>query len=192
MGIATGLVALILFVLGALVSFGTYDSTSIANNVLSVFIKQKEAQPTSVPEPVDQPLPPVSRESEAVTETAPMLREEPDSAPSEPPVVESSPVDWATEITAAVIALESENEHREKVRESMWRQTRSVMFAPIDEFVPNEPQPVIENLRFKPEIHVVGLGVKVGSCFIGLPLVGVPVEKRTIGIRLFVCADESG
>ena len=74
----------------------------------------------------------------------------------------------------------------------MWRQTRSVMFQPANEFVPHEQQPVMANLRFKPEIHVVGLGVTIGSCFVGLPLVGVPVEKRTIGIRLFVCADESG
>ena len=74
----------------------------------------------------------------------------------------------------------------------MWRQTRSVMFAPTGEFVLKEEAPAIPDFRFRPRIHVVGLGVTVGSCFIGLPIAGVPVEQRSLAINLFVCAEDSG
>ena len=193
MGVATGIVALVLFVLGAVVSFGPGpgEADAVRDRVLSVFLRQQKAGPTPEPEAVDQPIPPASEDAESVTEAVPVPDEAPDPVPSEPRVVASAPVDWEAEIAAAVVALESESRDREKVRQSMWRQTHSVMFEPADEFVANDEQPVIANLHFKPEIHVVGLGVKVGSCFIGVPLVGVPVEKRTVGIRLFVCADES-
>ena len=74
----------------------------------------------------------------------------------------------------------------------MWRQTHSIMFEPANEFVVQEEEPVIPDLRFIPRIHVVGLGVTIGSCFIGLPFAGVPVEQRTVAITLFVCAEDSG
>jgi hypothetical protein len=66
------------------------------------------------------------------------------------------------------------------------------MFEPANEFVVKEEEPVISDLRFIPRIHVVGLGVTIGSCFIGIPLAGVPVEQRTVAISLFVCAKDSG
>lgn len=74
----------------------------------------------------------------------------------------------------------------------MCEQTRSVMFRPVDEYVPGEAEPVLAGLRFKPEIHVFGLGLTIGSCFVGLPLLGVPVEERSVAIRLFVCANDAG
>lgn len=193
MGVATGIVALVLFVLGAVVSFGPGpgEADAVRDRVLSVFLRQQKAGPTPEPEAVDQPIPPASEDIESVTETVPVPDEAPHPVPSEPRVVASAPVDWEAEIAAAVVALESESRDREKVRQSMWRQTHSVMFESADDFVANDEQLVIANLRFKPEIHVAGLGVKIGSCFIGVPLVGVPVEKRTVGIRLFVCAEES-
>ncbi len=70
----------------------------------------------------------------------------------------------------------------------MWRQSHSIMFAPEDEFVPRAAEPVLADLRFRPEFNVAGVGLKIGSCFVGLPLIGVPVEQRTVAIRLFVCA----
>lgn len=194
MGLATVLVALLLFVLGAMVSFGpsTHDSKSVPDTVLSVLLRQHEAEPNSELPTMDESRLPDSPEGEAATETAAVPHEAPSSAPSDFPVVEAPHVDWVAEITEAVSELENNYQEREETRMSMWRQTRSVMFQPTNEFVPDEQQPVIADLRFRPEIHVIGLGVTVGSCFIGLPLVGVPVEKRTVGIRLLVCADDPG
>lgn len=74
----------------------------------------------------------------------------------------------------------------------MWRQTHSIMFESANEFVVQEEEPTLSDLRFIPRIHVVGLGVTIGSCFIGLPFAGVPVEQRTVAITLFVCAEDSG
>jgi len=74
----------------------------------------------------------------------------------------------------------------------MWRQTYSTMFKPAGDTLSLEEEPVISDLRFIPRIHVFGLGVTIGSCFIGLPLVGVPVEQRSTMIPLFVCAGDSG
>lgn len=115
-----------------------------------------------------------------------------DSIPSDSLSDQRSPVDWTNTIANTVVSLANEKQDREEVRESMWRQTHSVMFQQTNEFVPKDERPVLANLNFKPEIHVVGLGVTIGSCFVGLPLVGVPVEERTVAIRLFVCADDSG
>lgn len=80
----------------------------------------------------------------------------------------------------------------ESSRADMWRQSRSVMFRPTDELVADVHTPVLADFRFRPEVHVAGLGVTIGSCFIGVPLVGVPVEDRTVAITLIVCARESG
>jgi hypothetical protein len=57
---------------------------------------------------------------------------------------------------------------------------------------PDEPDPIISDLRFKPQIHVAGIGFAIGSCFIGIPIVGVPVEQRSVAITVFVCARDSG
>jgi hypothetical protein len=66
------------------------------------------------------------------------------------------------------------------------------MFEPAGDFVVREEEPVISDFRFRPQIHVVGLGLTIGSCFIGIPIVGVPVEQRTVAINLVVCAQDSG
>ena len=74
----------------------------------------------------------------------------------------------------------------------MWRKTHSLMFQSTGGIAPKQQEPIIPDFQFKPQVHVVGLGVTIGSCFIGLPIVGVPVEERTVAIRLFVCAKDAG
>ncbi len=194
MGVAAGFVALLLFVVGGLVSFGpgAHGSRPIADRALSLLIKQDEAEMASELETVEQPEPPVVEEIEAMVERASVSDVSQDSIPSDSLSDQRSPVDWTNTIANTVVSLANEKQDREEVRESMWRQTHSVMFQQTNEFVPKDERPVLANLNFKPEIHVVGLGVTIGSCFVGLPLVGVPVEERTVAIRLFVCADDSG
>lgn len=67
--------------------------------------------------------------------------------------------------------------------------------AIVDEYFRQEEtreEPILADIRFKPRVHVLGLGVTIGSCFIGIPIAGVPVEQRSVAIPLFVCAKESG
>ena len=81
---------------------------------------------------------------------------------------------------------------QEESRTSMWRQSHSIMFQPGSDIVVREEESILSDFRFKPRVYVVGLGVTIGSCFIGIPLAGVPVEQRTVAISLFVCARNSG
>jgi hypothetical protein len=99
--------------------------------------------------------------------------------------------DWRAIAKAAARASVDEYFRNEESRASEWRQSRSIMFAPVGDFVVREEEPVLSDFRFKPQIHIVGLGVTIGSCFIGIPIAGVPVEQRTVGINLFVCATHS-
>jgi len=81
---------------------------------------------------------------------------------------------------------------QEESRASMWRRSHSIMFQPASGRAVKQEEPIISDFRFKPRVHVVGLGVTIGSCFVGIPIAGVPVEHRTVAIRLFVCAKDSG
>ena len=91
-------------------------------------------------------------------------------------------------IESSVAAYSSESASRM----AMWRQNHAIMVKPAGSFEINEEEPVIPGFRFKPEIHVFGLGFTIGSCFIGVPLVGVPVEQRSTAITFFVCAADAG
>jgi hypothetical protein len=99
--------------------------------------------------------------------------------------------DWHA--IAAGAATESVNEHfrNEESRAVMWRQSRSIMFESTDGPATIVTEPVLSDLRFKYRSRVVGLGINVGACFFGIPVFGVPVEERTIGITVFVCGQDS-
>jgi hypothetical protein len=146
----------------------------------SEFTMEKKAAPSlSIQASVSAD--PVDRRQEVVTLSSP-----------EPPA-DSPPVqDWRAIAKAAARATVDDRFKKEKFRASMWRQTRSIMFEPVGDFVVREEEPVISDFRFRPQIHVVGLGVTIGSCFIGIPIAGVPIEQRTVAINLFVCAEDSG
>ena len=109
------------------------------------------------------------------------------SAASQPD--EHLATDWRKMITESVAAIQNEKVRQEASRSSMWRQSHSIMFQPERKHVLREQDPIIPNFRFRPQVHVAGLGITIGSCFIGIPIVGVPVEERTVAISVFVCAE---
>jgi hypothetical protein len=98
--------------------------------------------------------------------------------------------DWHAIAKSAARASVDDFFRNEESRASLWRQTRSIMFRAASDFVVREEEPAIPDFRFTPEIHVLGLGLTIGSCFIGIPIAGVPVEQRTVAINLFVCAKD--
>ena len=100
--------------------------------------------------------------------------------------------DWQAIAQETAKASVDEGLRRQASRAAMWRQSRSMMFRPDERSKAVQEDPAIPGFRFKPEIHVVGLGVTIGSCFFGVPLAGVPVEQRTVAMTFFVCARDSG
>lgn len=100
--------------------------------------------------------------------------------------------DWQAIAKLTAKATFDDLARQEAARDTLWHQTHSVMFQPSDSNVIVEEAPLLANVKFIPRVHVLGLGVTIGSCFIGLPFLGVPLDKRaTSGITLFVCADEA-
>jgi hypothetical protein len=93
---------------------------------------------------------------------------------------------------AAARASVDEFFRNKESRSAMWQQTHSIMFQPTADFESMKDAPIISDFRFRPQLHVVGLGFTIGSCFIGIPLAGVPVEQRSVAVSLFVCAADSG
>ena len=109
-----------------------------------------------------------------------------DESPESP--VNSLPVrDWYAIADEAAEAIVNEYFKREESRESMWRSSRSIMFQPTNDKVVMTSEPIFSDIRFKYRSRVLGIGINIGSCFIGVPIVGVPVEKRSTAITLFVC-----
>jgi hypothetical protein len=66
------------------------------------------------------------------------------------------------------------------------------MFQPDDDFKVNELVPILADFNFREPVGILGLGFTIGSCFIGIPLLGVPVEERSVGITLVICRNSSG
>lgn len=46
---------------------------------------------------------------------------------------------------------------------------------------------IMADLKFKEAVGVLGVGLTVGSCFVGIPLIGIPVEERSVAVRLWYC-----
>jgi hypothetical protein len=112
--------------------------------------------------------------------------------PADPPVDSQPTRDWHALVEHSVRATVDEYISQEDVRASMWQQTRSVMFRPRRNSSAVEEEPLLTDIRFRKPVGVFGLGITIGSCFIGIPIAGVPVEQRSIAITLFVCRDDSG
>ena len=191
MGVAACFVSLVLASVGFIAKFaaGTLDPP-FRSPSLTVHIKHDEADSELQVESVDQIGSLGSREDASVTKTAAV----PEGVRSAtPPALQSDEqpvVDWQNMIAETVASIGKEKQEREETRALMWRKTHSVMFQSEGGFVPKRREPIIPDFQFRPQVHVAGLGVTIGSCFIGLPLVGVPVEERTVAIRLFVCAKD--
>lgn len=191
MGVAACFVLLVLTSVGFIARFAasTLDP-AFRSPSLTVHIKHDEPEPELQFESVDQIASSGSREDAAVTETATVSEDITSATPTALQSDERPVVDWHEVIAETVASIGEENQEREESRARMWRATHSVMFQSEDSYVPKEQEPIIPDFQFRPQVHVAGLGVTIGSCFIGLPIVGVPVEERTVAIRLFVCAKD--
>lgn len=192
MGVSALFLAVLLALLGLLVDFSA-NSISIPGHEYRLIVRvTRDSEPASEL-PTKQATAPAPARQVAASTVPVDPRHEVAPIPS-PDVPADSPSgkDWQALGEAAARASIDDHFRSEEARASMWRQTRSVMFAPTGEFVLKEEAPAIPDFRFRPRIHVVGLGVTVGSCFIGLPIAGVPVEQRSLAINLFVCAEDSG
>jgi hypothetical protein len=99
--------------------------------------------------------------------------------------------DWHALAAEAATTNAKEFFRTEGMRESMWLQSHSIMFEPVDGSPTMSTEPVLSDLRFKYRSRVVGIGINFGACFFGIPIVGVPIEQRTIAINVFVCGQES-
>ena len=157
---------------------------------LTVHIRPEQTDPNAEPESGDQsarlhPLEELSLTDIPIRPQATTPVNPTESPPDVQPVT-----DWREMITETVATIGKENLRHEALRSSMWQKTHSTLFQPASKIVLKEPGPIIPDFHFKPQVHVAGIGFTIGSCFIGLPLVGVPVEDRTVAIRLFVCAQD--
>lgn len=194
MGISACLVAAVLALLGSIVDIVVDASgpKAAGKERLNVVVRDSEAQPPAADTENEQVLPPVvEQELTAAGDSA--QRQEPviEEAP-EPPADVEPRRDWHAmkkDVARSSVADLFE-EHESRV--ATWRRSHSMMFRPGDDFEVGEDEPFIPDFRFKPQIHVVGLGFTIGSCFIGIPLAGVPVEQRSVAVALFVCAGDAG
>jgi hypothetical protein len=194
MGVSAFFIAVMLALLELLVDFaagysipGSEDGTQLTVLIRTgdiepgpEFTMEKKAAPSLSQQPIVSAVP-VDRRQVVVTHSSPEL-----------PAVSPPVKDWRAIAKSAARTTVDDRFKKEEFRASMWRQTHSIMFEPVGDFVVREEEPVISDFRFRPQIHVVGLGVTIGSCFIGIPLAGVPVEQRTVAINLVVCAQDSG
>lgn len=200
LGIATVSVAALLGVLVLHVDLDTclFKPCFEQRERLSVYVENHDVDEgsdlrtgsvTGQPSPQDEPI-------ESQPEPANVLPAQRQEVPvtSAKLVTVGKPVkDW--NLLAARTARDKIGERlkREDARAAMWRQTRSVMFKPDKRFEVTEEEPLLANIRFRRPAGVLGLGITIGECFIGLPIAGVPLDKRsTSGLTLVVCASESG
>jgi hypothetical protein len=192
MGISAFFIAVMLALFGSLLDFAEHVSITDLEHAgrLTVVIRTDDREPDSEFATETKSAP--SSSQQAVDPADPIDSQQKVSAPLAPARrVHPQPArDWHAIAKTTAIASVDGLFRSEESRASMWRQTRSIMFKPAGNFVAREEEPAIPDFRFTPEIHVVGLGLTIGSCFIGIPIAGVPVEQRTVAINLFVCAKD--
>ncbi len=97
--------------------------------------------------------------------------------------------DWYAVAKETAKQTMADRYEQEEVRKSMWRQTGSVMFRDTGEFDFQEPDTIIAKSEFRIPVGVLGIGITLGGCFIGIPLAGIPVDRRSAGPNLIYCTD---
>lgn len=97
--------------------------------------------------------------------------------------------DWYAVAKDAAKKTVADRFDQEEVRKLMWRKTGSVMFKDIGEFDFQEPATIIADREFRVPVGVLGIGITIGGCFIGIPLAGIPVDKRSAGPNVIYCTD---
>jgi len=190
MGVSACSVALLLTALGSLVDYSTGISKPSFDHgdPLIVHIQKgesEELQNLTTDNEAVHSLPQEQDDSTEIEEP----QEEVRLVKSPQPPADPQPVtDWHALANEAAKTSVNEYYRQEESRASMWKQSRSTMFQPAKDMVVKEQVPILSDVRFKHRSRVLGLGINVGSCFFGIPIAGVPVEKRSVGITVFVCS----
>lgn len=192
MGVSACSVAILLALLGSLTDFEVRISKPGIEyrEHLTVHIRKDQPNPNSTTG--DQAVRSLSQKEIISAEFAEPQDEVASIEFPEPPTELRPETDWRAIADESAKAIVDQLFRQEESRASMWRQSRSIMFQPTSDFVVKDVESIISDLRFKPQIHVVGLGLTIGSCFIGIPFIGVPVEQRTVAINIFVCGQSAG
>ena len=196
MGASAGLLAALLWALNSLIRFVDCDSQACLDEqaVLTVHLENKKdktipldhvpERPARVPPPVEETADERqlagTGQQEVVAEQVEVTDLSEEVAPRQ---------DWYAIAKETAAHVADERVKKEESREHMWRQTRSVMFADTGEFDVHEPAPIIADLEFKVPVGVLGVGITIGGCFIGIPLAGIPVEERTAAPTVIYCKD---
>jgi hypothetical protein len=183
MGVSACFIVFALALLGPLFDFAgkvsRFDSETGAHLIVHIR-KDERKQHASV-----------TAEIESVRSVIPEPVAPPDIAPDdspEPPAVSRPVKDWHAIAGEAARASVNEYFEQEESRALMWQRTHSIMFKPENDKIVKEIEPVLSDIRFKRYSRVLGIGLNIGSCFIGIPIAGVPVEQRTAAISIFVCS----
>ncbi len=195
MAVSACIVSLVLLSVGLLMDFSGRVSKAVGDGsetlTVSIYEMPREDAPPDLS--IDRDGSVTSDDYERAA-SAVIPDTEPESPPtdiSEPPGQPQPARDWDTIADQVARATIADYSREMASTTAQWRRSPSVMFEPADGPSIKEAEPVIADLRFVPEIHVLGLGLTIGSCFIGVPIAGVPVEQRNVAITLFVCAEGS-
>ena len=189
MGVATFAIAVILVMLELLFDFGVNASKSgfAPGDPLTVHIIKGEGEKNSASTPINKAVRSLPQDEVVITEIAELQQAvAPVDSPEQPD--EFQPVkDWRAIANEAAKASVDEHFRQEETRSSMWQRSHSIMFQPSNRIAVMDKEPVLSDVQFKRRSRVIGLGLNIGSCFIGIPVAGVPVEDRTAAISIFVC-----
>ena len=188
------LVAALLALVGSVADIARQASGPVIEGKerLTVVVRDGENKSKTPDSQLERTSPPVVKQELTVADDRTRQQEPVIDDPPAPPADVEPAIDWHAmkkEIAGSGVA-ELFEEHEYRV--AMWRRSHSIMVRPSDDFDIGEDEPFIPDFRFRPQIHVVGLGFTIGSCFVGIPLAGVPVEQRSAAITLFVCARDAG
>ena len=118
---------------------------------------------------------------------------EPPAPPAndELPRAEAAPlrttVDWRVAAKSAAVEYLQTRSTADAQRMAKWRTSGSVLFKPEEEAPLDLDSQVLPSYPFRNPAGVAGLGLTVGQCFVGLPLIGIPVEDRTPTVGLIYC-----
>lgn len=191
MGVSTCVIALLLAISGLLADLALSISRSgiATSDSLILLVRMKVAASAADP-PMDDDLD-VSAEPDEPADTPGVQPELVTEDLPQPPDEPKPATDWHAMVDQVARTTVDDYYREKETMEALWRRSPSIMFEPGEELVLKDETPVIADLRFVPEIHVLGLGFTLGSCFFGVPIAGVPVEQRSAAITLIVCADGS-
>ena len=164
------------------------------SDILTVHLVQKESERISEITPPDYEIRtvPQVQQANAGLRSASPARNGKDAERDEDPVPPSdlTPArDWHVIAKEAARQSVDDRFRQEEIRLSMWRNTGSVMFRDNGGFDFHEPATVIADREFRVPVGVLGIGMTIGGCFIGIPLAGIPVERRTAGPNVIYCTD---